>query len=325
MEPHPPFGESEDGRTRFYPCFSQRLYVSAVACIAGSGSRLNLMTTEKNKPYIPPGPKIKLLVFGVAFLMVLVPFLFWKGTWFGTVLSDQKLGEYLDRSARPRDTQHALLQISEQMARGQWEQSRRWYPALLPLVSHPVPEVRNTLAWLMGQDTKQAEFHQALAVLVKDSNPLVRRNAALALVRFADAQGRPEILSMLRPFIVVSPKAGVLRYRLREEDSVDTGTLLARLETGETEPFEVRSLLPGFVSEKLVADGTTVAEGQNILVLAPSDGQVWEALRGLYLVGQTEDLETIQNFTGRSAHLGERTRQQARFTIEAIKKRSSGA
>lgn len=282
------------------------------------------MSTEKNKLYIPPGPKIKLLVFGVAFLMVLVPFLFWKGTWFGTVLSDQKLGEYLDRSARPRDTQHALLQISEQMARGQWEQSRRWYPALLPLVSHPVPEVRNTLAWLMGQDTKQAEFHQALAVLVKDSNPLVRRNAALALVRFADAQGRPEILSMLRPFIVVSPKAGVLRYRLREDDSVDTGTLLARLETGETGPFEVRSVLPGFVSEKLVADGTTVAEGQNILVLAPSDGQVWEALRGLYLVGQTEDLETIQNFTGRSAHLGERTRQQARFTIEAIKKRSSG-
>ena len=155
------------------------------------------MTTEKTKPQIPPGPKVKLLVFGVAFLMVLVPFLFWKGTWFGTVLSDQKLGEYLERSARPRDTQHALLQISEQMARGQWEQSRRWYPSLLPLVTHPVPEVRNTLAWLMGQDTKQAQFHQALAVLVKDSNPLVRRNAALALVRFADAQGRPELLSML--------------------------------------------------------------------------------------------------------------------------------
>jgi hypothetical protein len=70
-------------------------------------------------------------------------------------------------------------------------------------------------------------------------------------------------------------------------------------------------------------DGTTVTEGQNILVLAPSDAQVWEALRGLYLVGQTEDLETIQNFTGRSAHLGERKRQQARFTIEAIRKRSS--
>jgi len=283
------------------------------------------MTTEKTKPQIPPGPKAKLLVFGVAFLMALAPFLFWKGTWFGTVLNDQKLKEYLESSARPRDTQHALLQISEQLTRGQWEQAQRWYPSILTLVTHPVPEVRNTLAWLMGQDTTQAEFHGALAVLVKDANPLVRRNAALALVRFADAQGRPELLGMLRPFTVVSPRAGVLHYRLKEDDSVDTGTLLARIEAGDAEPFEVRSLLPGFVGEKLVEDGTPVTEGQNILLLAPSDAQVWEALRGLYLVGQTEDLETIQNFTGRSPHLGERTRQQARFTIEAIKKRSSGA
>jgi len=81
------------------------------------------MTTETAKPHIPPGPKVKLLVFGVAFLMVLVPFLFWKGTWFGSVLSDQKLQEYLESSARPRDTQHALLQISEQLTRGQWEQA----------------------------------------------------------------------------------------------------------------------------------------------------------------------------------------------------------
>jgi hypothetical protein len=282
------------------------------------------MSTENRRPQIPPGPKAKLLVFGVAILMVLVPFLFWKGTWFGTVLSDQKLREYLESSARPRDTQHALLQISEQMERGEWEQARRWYPSLLPLVSHPVPEVRNTLAWVMGQDTKQVEFHRLLAVLLKDANPLVRRNAALALVRFADPQGRSELLSMLQPFTVVSPKAGAVRYRLREDDSVDTGTLLARIEAGSTEPFEVRSLVPGFVREKLVTDGSTVSEGQSILVLGPSEAQVWEALRGLYLVGQPEDLETIQNFTGRSPHLGERTRRQARLTTEAIKKRNPG-
>src|SRR5215813_3684028 len=170
------------------------------------------------------------------------------------------------------------------MTRNRWEQVRRWYPNLLTLVNHPVPEVRNTLAWVMGQDVKQAQFHEALAILVKDANPLVRRNAALALVRFADAQGRPELLNMLQPFTMTSPKAGLLRYRLGEDDSVDTGTLVARIQGGEAEPFEVRSLLPGFVSEKLVKDGTSVAEGQSILVLAPSENEVWEALRGLYLV-----------------------------------------
>ncbi len=253
--------------------------------------------------------------------MVLVPFLFWKGTWFGTVLSDQKIEEYLASSARPRDTQHALLQISEQIVRGQLEQARRWYPSVLVLTNHPVPEVRNTVAWLMGQDVQQAEFHQALALLVKDANPLVRRNAALALVRFADAQGRPELLDMLRPFSVASPKAGVLKFRLKEDDPVDTGTLLARVEIGTPEPVEVRSLLPGFVKQELVEDGTAVKEGENILLLAPSDEQVWEALRALFLVGRTEDLELIQSFTGRTPHFGERIRQQARLTIEAIRKR----
>lgn len=282
------------------------------------------MTVPANKSPIPPGLKSRLLVYGVAFLMILVPFLFWKGTWFGTALSDQKMREYLDSRARPRDTQHALLQISEKIARGETAQVRRWYPSVLALARHSVPEVRNTVAWLMGQDNQRPEFHQALLLLAQDSNPLVRRNAALALVRFADASGRQELLWMLQPVVVQSPKAGVLRYRLKEADSVDTGTLLARIETGEAEPFEVRSLLPGFVERKLVADGTKVAAGQDILVLTPSDDQVWEALRALYLVGQPEDLEIIESFARKRPHLGERTRQQARLTIEAIRKRSPG-
>jgi hypothetical protein len=286
---------------------------------------LEFMSIQKEKPPIPPSLKAKLLVFGVAFLVVLVPFLFWKDTWFGTLLSEQKIEEYLKSSARPRDTQHALLQISEKLTGGEIEQARRWYPMILALTEHPVPEVRNTVAWLMGQDNQYSEFHQALMLLARDVNPLVRRNAALALVRFADTAGRPELLNMLRPFVVQSPQEGVLKYRLKEDDSVDTGTLLARIDMGAAEPFEVRSQLPGFVERKLAEEGARVKTGQDILVLAPSDDQVWEALRALYLVGQLEDLEVIQSFTGKTPHLGERIRQQARLTIEAIKKRSSGA
>jgi hypothetical protein len=283
------------------------------------------MSAENHKSAVHPSSKAKLLVYGVAVLMILVPFLFWKGTWFGTTLSDEKMREYLESDARPRDTQHALLQVSEKIARGGLEDARRWYPSVLALASHPVPEVRNTVAWLMGQDNQHSEFHRALMLFLRDANPLVRRNAALALVRFGDANGRSELLNMLRPFMVQSPREGIVRYRLKEDDSVDTGTLLARIETAALEPFEVRSLLPGFLERKAVNDGTAVREGQNILLLAPSDEQVWEALRALYLVGQTEDLELIQGYTGRRPHLGERTRQQARLTVEAIKKRNSGA
>jgi len=269
-----------------------------------------------------PGFKVKLLVYGGAILMVLVPFLFWKGTWFGTVLDDSKMGEFLNSSARPRDTQHALFQMSQKIESGKVEEVRKWYPAVLNLARHPVPEVRNTVAWLMGQDNSNGDFHDGLYPLANDANPLVRRNAALALVRFGDPAGRPELLNMLKPFVVQAPMAGILRYRLREDDSVDTGTLLARIETGTAAPFELRSVMPGFFQTKSVEDGTPVHQGQDVLVLSPSDAQVWEALRALYLIGEPADLEAVQSFTGKMPHLSERTRQQARLTVAAIQRRS---
>jgi hypothetical protein len=42
---------------------------------------------------------------------------------------------------------------------------------------------------------------------LQDHNPMVRRNAALALVRFGDSTGRAEIRSMLRPETVAAPAA----------------------------------------------------------------------------------------------------------------------
>ena len=270
-----------------------------------------------------PGIRVKLLVYAVGFLTLLVPFLFWKGVWFGERLSDLKMKQYLQTNAKPRETQHALFQISEEISRGEVELARRWYPFLNPLVGHPVPEVRVTLAWLMGQDHHSQELHQALTILVQDSNPLVRRNAALSLVRFADERGRPEILNMLRPFTVRSTHEGLLTFRLKEDDSVSTGTLLARIKGGEREPHEIRSPLPGFVESKLVEDGKKVVVGQEILVLAPTDEQVWEALRALYLVGKPQDLGEIERFSGKAPHMGERIRQQARLTINAINSRGA--
>jgi len=46
----------------------------------------------------------------------------------------------------------------------------------------------------MGYDNKSEEFHQALLKLLRDTEPLVRRNAALALIRFSDASGRADLL-----------------------------------------------------------------------------------------------------------------------------------
>src|ERR1700758_1278096 len=58
----------------------------------------------------------RLLFFLVAWLIVLMPFLFWWSTWFGRHLSNQQITEYLNDDKHPRHIQHALVQLGERMA-----------------------------------------------------------------------------------------------------------------------------------------------------------------------------------------------------------------
>src|SRR6202142_1872968 len=137
----------------------------------------------------------RLLFFATAWLIVLMPFLFWWNTWFGRHLSDKQLSEYLNDDKHPRHIQHALVQLGERLGHRDTT-ATRWYPELVRLAAHPVEEVRNTDAWVMGQDTSAAGFHEALLKMLTDSSPVVRGNAALSLVRFGDASGRPQIVDL---------------------------------------------------------------------------------------------------------------------------------
>ena len=103
----------------------------------------------------------RLLFFLTAWLIVLMPFLFWWNTWFGRQLSDKQLAEYLQDEKHPRHIQHALVQIGERMTRRD-PSLTEWYPNVVRLASHPVEEVRNTDAWVMGQHTSGTGFHEAL-------------------------------------------------------------------------------------------------------------------------------------------------------------------
>jgi hypothetical protein len=224
-------------------------------------------------------------------------------------------------SQHPRRTQHALVQVAERIERGD-PGVRRWYPEVRAQARHELPEIRATAAWVMGQDNQSEEFHRTLLELLTDTDPLVRRNAALALVRFADATGRPEIIRMLQPYAVASPAAGTLEVRLREGNPVNPGTLLARLGQGAGEPVEVRSPLPGTVRLWLVREGAAVSEGESLVQLAPDETQVWEALRALYLIGQPEDLEEVEVYARGVEGMPARIQEQARFTAEAVRQRA---
>lgn len=259
----------------------------------------------------------------VAVLCIVIPFLFWRGTWFGRALSDEEISEYLaEQQEKPRHTQHALVQVSERMSRGE-ASVKQWYPQIVSLADHSLPELRLTVAWVMGQDNASDAFHEKLRDLIRDPNPMVRRNAALSLARFQDPAGRPELLAMLQPHTVTADQAGVITNRLQEGDPADRGTLLARMEVeGEPEPVEIRSPLPGVVSKQLRQDGDAVQAGEGITLLGPDSGHAYEALRALYLVGSRDDVETIRPFLLPNEDRPAQVTEQARLTIEHLQGKS---
>jgi biotin carboxyl carrier protein len=169
----------------------------------------------------------------------------------------------------------------------------------------------------MGFDNHSNEFHSALVKLATDTEPIVRRNAALALVRFNDAAGHDELVAVLKSYAVKSPATGLVSSTLRQGSDVSRGTLLARVQQADGLIAEVRSPLPGKIEAISKANSSHVTTGEEILRLNSDEESVWEALRGLSFIGTNADLETVQAFTS-SSSVTERVREQAKLTAKAI-------
>jgi hypothetical protein len=250
-----------------------------------------------------------------------MPFLFWWSTWFGRRLPDKQIGEYLGDQKHPRHIQHALVQLGERMGRHD-ASSVRWYPEIVRLASHPVEEVRNTDAWLMGQDPAAADFHQALLMMLNDPSVVVRGNAALSLVRFGDATGRAQIVALLQPARIAAPSAGLVIDIDHAGTPIHQGGLIAKLQDGQ-QTTQVRSPISGRIRTLSAFTGATVTAGTELAMVDPGDEQVWEALRALYLVGQFEDLSAIRAYQRELPEIPDRVRQQAVLTEKAIRERST--
>jgi hypothetical protein len=264
----------------------------------------------------------KILFFATGWLIVLMPFLFWWNTWFGRHLSDAQLTEYLHDDKKPRHIQQALVQVSERITSHETNVSR-WYPELLRLAGDPVDEVRNTDAWVMGQDTAGAGFHDALLKMLADSSPMVRGNAALSLVRFGDTTGRPQIVALLQPAQIAAPTSGRIADADRPGTPIHQGGLLARLTApGASQAVDIRSPIPGR-TRSVAQTGANVEAGSEVAVVDPATEQVWEALRALYLIGQVDDLPAVRPYERDVPDVSNDVRQQAVETEKAIQQRAS--
>ncbi len=262
----------------------------------------------------------RLLFFLTAWLIVLMPFLFWWSTWFGRQLSDKQLAEYLQDDKHPRHIQHALVQMGERMSRHDASVTR-WYPDAIRLASDPVEEVRNTDAWVMGQDTNYARFHEALPTMLADPSLSVRGNAALSLVRFGDATGRPQIVELLQPAQVIASDAGQMTDASAVGTSIHQGGVVAKLQVSASRTIEMRSPIAGRVRTLSARVGQQVKPGDLIATIDPSTEQVWEALRALYLVGQPNDIAAVLPYERELPDIPDHVRQQAMETETAIRQR----
>ncbi len=261
----------------------------------------------------------KILFFVTGWLIVLMPFLFWWNTWFGRHLTDQQLTEYLQDTKKPRHIQHALVQLGDRMSHAD-AGARQWYPDLVRLAANPVEEVRNTDAWVMGQDTSGPAFHETLLKMLEDSSPMVRGNAALSLVRFGDASGRPQIVALLEPAHIRAPSAGSIVDADRPGTSIRQGGLIAKLSTNGS-VIDVRSPIPGRI-RSVPQTGANVAAGSEVAIVDPATEQAWEALRALFVIGQMEDLDAIRPYERDVPEISNDVRQQALETEKAIRARA---
>jgi hypothetical protein len=262
----------------------------------------------------------RLLFFATAWLIVLMPFLFWWNTWFGRHLSDQQLSEFLNDQKHPRHIQHALVQLGERLTVHD-ASAARWYPEMERLASYPVEEVRNTDAWVMGQDPAHAGFHAALLKMLEDPSPMVRGNAALSLVRFGDAAGRLQIVVLLEPARIVAPVAGRVLGTDHVGTAIHQGGLIAKLQNGQ-QIAEVRSPFSGRIRTLSAVAGAEILRGAELATVDPGAEQVWEALRALYLVGQPEDLPAIRIYQRDLPEIPHRVKEQAVLTERAIRERA---
>src|SRR5258708_24273304 len=176
-------------------------------------------TSASGKPGMAKKWLVAILVLTFAF--VLMPFLLWYMTTFSRPLNDAELGTYFTDAAHPRRAQHALSQVADRITSlnpAIRESAKPWYPEVVKSAAEGSDELRVTAAWVMGQDNQSSEFHAALLKQLTDANPMVRRNAALSLVRFADPAGHALIAGMLEPYTVTAKRTGILSIRLKPGD-----------------------------------------------------------------------------------------------------------
>jgi len=261
------------------------------------------------------------ILAAIAALLVLVPGLFWWGTWFGQRLDDDALIERLAPGAKARHLQHGISEIAVRLDEGR-PGMQRWADELVRVSSHAEASVREAAAWAMQHDPARPEFAARLREMVRGDRSLIaRRNAATSLSLFGDDTGLPVLRAMLDNHSVTAPAAGIVTTTLSADQPVQAGMLAARLDLGDGRSAQVRAALPGRVFDVVAKEGDAVAAGAALLVLSPGADHVRNAVVALALVGQPEDAASLRSVADPRSGWPEDIRREAAEAAAAIETR----
>ena len=278
------------------------------------------------------GPRV-ILLMPVMVLLILVPFLFWYGTWFGKVLSAAEIEERLNSARQAqieqaagkqkiRQAQHALEQLSRLIQAG--EDASSVYPVVIELSKHAEPVLRRSVVWLMGFARDNVSMREALVRALEDEDALVRCNAAMQLSLVDMDRARPVLHRALDPVQIKAEVAGRVIATIDVGLRLREGTNLLRVERDGV-MSAIGAPFNGTLTSFAVKAGDQVEVGSVLCTMSPSSAQVVEVFKALAVAGDERDTKVIERFTKIGSGHESRVNDYARRAINLIRERLESA
>jgi len=254
------------------------------------------------------------LAIGAVVLLTLVG----SGKARGGPVNEAQITQMLRNDLDPEGIVYALTRIQERVRNHQ--AAAQWYPELVRLSNSREEQVGHTVADLMGQ-VPRPEFREALLSMLRSRSVLVKNSAALALAELGDGTGREQLLSIMQPVRLTSPRSGHVESTVSFGTQLKHGAVVARLKNGDA-TVDIYSPIDGQLRALAVQDGDVLSAGSHVATIEPDAEQLVSVLHALELVGHTEDLPAIKPYeTANTPKL----REQALAAAKAIGTRETMA
>lgn len=261
-------------------------------------------------------PPTGTITLGIILICIAV---FWRGCWYATPMSEASMNAALSQEAKVGETHKALSQLKEMLVKKP-AKAEAFLPKLESLVTHKTPQIRSTLAWVLGSAPKAENRKSWLMTLLEDEEKLVRFNAAVSLTAYLAPEARPVLHEMLKPTRVRAKVTGVMKQPRGQGQDVRFNLTLGRIELKNGDKVDVTSPIDGRLSACLKSHNAAVAIDDILFKIQPSDGQIENALIALNFYSSKADIAIFEQLARGKMAISNDARKLAQGYAERIRK-----